>query len=116
MRTDEEDRALIANGRYVLDEEHNAVHCPDLLTWARWMEAKEHRWIDETYLSNGYHVSTVFLGLDHSFGEGPPLLFETMVFPSHDMNRYSTWDEAKEGHADMCLLAAEKPAIKAPPS
>jgi hypothetical protein len=27
-----------------------------------------------------YRISTVFLGLDHSFFEGPPLIFETMVF------------------------------------
>ena len=25
-------------------------------------------------------VSTIWLGLDHQWGEGPPLIFETMVF------------------------------------
>ena len=25
-------------------------------------------------------ISTVYLGLDHSFGNGPPLFFETMIF------------------------------------
>ncbi len=25
-------------------------------------------------------VSTVFLGLDHNFGDGPPILWETLVF------------------------------------
>lgn len=47
-------------------------------------------------------ISTVFLGLDHSFStEGPPILFETMVFngPLHgDMDRYETWDAAITGH------------------
>jgi hypothetical protein len=47
-------------------------------------------------------VSTVFLGLDHSFGEGPPLLFETMVFVNDMsgrwMDRCSTWAEAERQH------------------
>jgi hypothetical protein len=44
-------------------------------------------------------------------------VFETMVFPTHDMERrYSTWDEAKTGHAEVCLEAAERPAIGDPPS
>lgn len=46
-------------------------------------------------------VSTVFLGIDHSFGRGPPMLFETMVFGG-PMDQYqercSTWDEAVEMH------------------
>lgn len=38
---------------------------------------------------------------------GRPLVFETMVFPlnsldEQDMERYSTWEEAKEGHERMC--------------
>lgn len=50
------------------------------------------------------HVSTVFLGIDHSYGCGdePPVLFETMVFggPWHEeMERYCTWEEAAAGHA-----------------
>jgi hypothetical protein len=54
----------------------------------------------------GCKISTVFLGLDHSFGEGKPLLFETMVFGGkfdQETNRYSTWDEAEAGHIEMCI-------------
>lgn len=46
-------------------------------------------------------VSTVFLVLNHAFGDGPPLWFETMVFGGPDdqyCDRYTTWDEAKAGH------------------
>ncbi len=46
-------------------------------------------------------VSTVFLALDHNFGDGPPLLFETMVFGGkYDqwMDRYHTYEEALAGH------------------
>lgn len=52
-----------------------------------------------------YRISTVFLGLDHSFSEdAEPLLFETLIFDGEfdgEMERYSTWDEAVEGHAKM---------------
>jgi hypothetical protein len=50
---------------------------------------------------HGVVVSTVFLGVNHGFGEGPPLLFETLVRGGrHDeyMDRYSTRDEALAGH------------------
>jgi len=50
-------------------------------------------------------VSTVFLGLDHSYGSEGPIVFETMVFEndqSKDCFRYSTWDEAVEGHIKVC--------------
>ena len=49
-------------------------------------------------------ISTVFLATNHNYGTGKPLLFETMVFCDdyeavHQYcERYSTWDEAVEGH------------------
>jgi hypothetical protein len=76
----------------------------DLMTWARWFENVTHRTVAKTIVSNTVNVSTVFIGLDHQFGNGPPLIFETMVFGGPhdgDMNRYSTWDEAAAGHAAM---------------
>lgn len=52
-----------------------------------------------------YEVSTVWLGLDHSFMGGPPLIFETTLFGDGDRNndmwRYSTEQEAIEGHASV---------------
>lgn len=30
---------------------------------------------------DGWMVSTVWLGIDHSFGRGDPVIFETMIFP-----------------------------------
>lgn len=46
-------------------------------------------------------ISTVWLGLDHSFGDGPPLIFETMIFGgtlNDYCERYATEEEAEEGH------------------
>jgi hypothetical protein len=53
----------------------------------------------------GKFLSTVWLGLDHSFGQSDRILiFETMVFPSEDdlseelCERYTTEEEALAGH------------------
>jgi hypothetical protein len=62
--------------------------------------------VGRTDLPNGGYVSTVFLGLDHAFMGGPPMIFETMTFLPGDEGenteqlRYSTWEEAEAGHAD----------------
>ena len=52
-------------------------------------------------------VSTVFLTMDHSFGSGDPILFETMVFGGQYDDyqwRYSTYEEAEAGHNEACYL------------
>ena len=81
-----------------------AVPCEDLFEWARWFETADRRvavWEFGPIL-----VSTVFLGLDHSFArylnpEAPPILFETMLFVCGDgvhQTRCSTWSEAEDMH------------------
>ena len=58
-------------------------------------------------LPDGKVVSTVWLGFDHNYSDGPPLIFETMVFPSEGdwdeiaVDRYSTEQEAMEGHRSL---------------
>lgn len=59
------------------------VPCSDVKEWARWMETAD-RVVFQTEVGP-YFVSTVFLGMDHSFGllygkVTEPLLFETMIF------------------------------------
>jgi len=52
-------------------------------------------------------ISTVFLGIDHSWDNGPPVLFETMVFGgNHDQyqERCSTWKQAEDMHERACAL------------
>lgn len=78
----------------------------DLMTWATWLQDNfTDRQVGRDELENGFEISTVFLGLDHNFGEGPPLLFETLVWNRQgdevDGARYSTYDEAEAGHARM---------------
>lgn len=73
-----------------------------LMEWGKWFETAN-RIIRQTNIGK-VKISTVFLGLDHRFGDGPPLLFETMVFGGEldqEQERYSTWDEAEAGHEEM---------------
>lgn len=75
--------------------------------WATSFETnRDLKRVAETTLPNGRWVSTVWLGIDHAFGSGPPLIFETMVFGSTgesdlDCERYSTEAEALAGHARL---------------
>ena len=80
----------------------------DLMTWARWFEKGNDNCRVASTVADGIHVSTVFLGIDHSFGRGRPLLFETMIFGGkHDewQDRCETWKEAEEMHKRACELA-----------
>jgi hypothetical protein len=52
-------------------------------------------------------VSTIFLGLDHAHGYGPPMLFETMIFGGQYNDYYercSTWEQAEAQHAAAISL------------
>lgn len=71
------------------------------LAWARWFEGEDNRLIAWDEVAEGVVVSTIFLGLDHNYFGGPPLVFETMVFGPYgggEQHRYSTWDDAWAGH------------------
>lgn len=91
--------------RYILDADGNAVLCEDLLTWARWYgDIENGRCLARTERDD-VAVSTVFLGLDHSFGGASPVLWETMVFGGAydgEQERYTSKDAAHRGHAAMC--------------
>ena len=62
---------------YIL--ENGKPKAVSLLEWAKWIEDLENKRIDYSEVGPWF-VSTVFLGIDHGFGGGPPVLFETMVF------------------------------------
>jgi len=91
---------------WILDG-HTPVACT-CEQWAQWFE-KADRHVAQSTLDGGVKVSTVFLGIDHRFyGEGPPLLFERMIFGgphSQYQERYSTWEDAERGHRDALALA-----------
>ncbi len=64
--------------------------------------------IARSHISNST-ISTVFLMHDHNWNlEGPPILFETMVFGGEMdgyQERYASYDEAVEGHKRICEMA-----------
>ena len=85
--------------KYILVDKIPVVE-PDLMKWALSMNTPIH--VGDTNI-HGIRISTVFLGLDHSFPRGgDPVLFETMVFSPYweenQMHRYHTWEEAERGH------------------
>lgn len=71
-----------------------------------WFE--KYRFVARETIIAGVEVSTVFLGMDHNWGGGEPLLFESMIFaedkPPIDCNqmRYHTYQAAMAGHHEMC--------------
>jgi len=101
-----------------------------LFEWAQLHQLPGYLRVASTTLPNGVHVSTVWLGIDHSFdGEGPPIIFETMAFepevevspyfsrPYHPdlgiQRRYATEEEALRGHAEVVAeLLAEYEKIE----
>ena len=99
MRTeDRNQKEAEMSEHYILDGKE--VKPAGLMEWAKWFEIAN-RHIAKTKINDDVKVSTVFLGLDHSFGDGHPLLFETMIFGGeHDQyqERFETWEQAETGH------------------
>lgn len=79
----------------------------EMWQWCMLVESFDYKVIEKSQLPDGTEVSTVWLGLDHGFGGGPPLIFESMTFPppgseaKQDQDRYVTEEEARAGHAAM---------------
>ena len=81
--------------------------------WSDVWDIRKRR-IARDVLPDGRVVSTVFLVVDHSYDEdGPPLLFETMVFPSESdcaelhCTRYCCRRRAKLGHDNIAEALRE---------
>lgn len=64
--------------KYILNEHGDPKPEADLIKWARWFETAHRKVADENLPM--CRVSTVFLGLNHNWNDGPPVLWETMVF------------------------------------
>jgi hypothetical protein len=87
-----------------------------LLEWARRIEDADNRRIAYDTIGE-VHVSTIFLGIDVGISwmfdeRAPPLLFETMAFPSGDLiGRWATIDEAEAEHAKVVAVYREMAEI-----
>lgn len=88
-----------------------------LLEFSRLLDDNEYRIVKQEYIGK-YFVSTVWLGLNMNFLKTLPILiFETMIFMkdekdkeiedpiNHYQDRYSTEEEALEGHQKAVKIA-----------
>lgn len=102
----------LTGARYYILNGREPVVCDDFMEWARFFDNIDNRRVLQADVGDWW-VSTVFLGMDHRFGDGPPLLFETMIFPrtggerGEDVycERCSTYDEAEAQHDRACEYA-----------
>lgn len=107
MKIQDRPRYYQRDGKPYPNNQHNAA----LFAWAKDMEDPKKKIVkqDNVGLFGAFWVSTVWLGLDHNFFSGKPIIFETMVsccFPKVnwfacsdlDQDRYSTEKEALKGH------------------
>ena len=95
---------------YYILKNKQPVLVTDIQEWAKMFEVEDII-VKQTMLGE-VKVSTVFLGLDHSYGKsGRPVVFETMIFDLESLQgyqeRYSTWEEAEQGHEIACELVKE---------
>lgn len=91
---------------YILDVE-GKPQPTDALTMGKWFaEDETNRRRLACDRIGELKVSTVFLGLNHQWNDGPPLLWETMVFglsgDEEIMLRYTSKVDALDGHRQMC--------------
>lgn len=103
----------LLNKHWIL--ENDKLKEVDLITWATWLENRDGKSIGRITKQTKIDkitISTVFLGLDHSFGFGKkPVLWETMIFGSklkaltEYQVRYSSLEDAKAGHEDAVGFA-----------
>lgn len=82
----------------------------DMLAWTGKMGDDDYRTVAKTDVGE-VHVSTVWLGIDHQFGQGPPIIFETMVFGgplNEEQDRYPTEAADIAGHDQMVERVREE--------
>jgi hypothetical protein len=102
-------------GMFILDKKGDTpIKAKTFTEWAIWMEGVKARRknpfsIDKRRVADQKvgesRISTVFLGLDHSFGSATPVLWETMVFggplDQDQMRCGGTRKDAKAMHKKM---------------
>lgn len=98
---------------YILDDDNNPV--PSTITeYVEWEHVNpEKRIVKQEHIGDDIRVSTVFLGLNHSFIDNEtPVLWETMIFGGeHDeyQVRYTSHEAALQGHEiALSLIKTEK--------
>src|SRR5262249_14676485 len=87
--------------------------CEDLLRWAHFLEyderriVRQQRWRSVDPAVGEVFVSTVFLGIDHNFGDGPPVLWETMAWIGDEEICQRRWTRRTDAIAGHNAIVAE---------
>lgn len=103
---------------FILDHDWHPIRALNFLTWARWYETADRRVVETR--TKLFWISTVFLGINYNWGDGPPHIYESMAFlqpRKRDIaavlgdspligagelcDRYSTRDQSIAGHIAM---------------
>ncbi len=100
---------------YVLDSSGHPRLEPDIIKWAEW-HCRAERHVAKTIV-RGITISTVFLGLNHNWGDGPPILWETMIFGGHldqYQERYISRADALARHKQMVWRVRRRHKLNRP--
>lgn len=100
----------IKSDKYVLLD-HTPIAVRNIMVWGMWRQHNHDTHVAMARI-HGLYISTVFLALNHGWGNGEPVLFETMIFdeiehhPDLDnyQDRYTTWEEAETGHLSAIAM------------
>lgn len=79
-------------------------------TWVKKFGKLEYKRVASTE-KDGINVSTIWLGMNHNWSGGEPLIFETMIFGGEHggyQERYATEEQAIAGHKRAEKLAFGK--------
>lgn len=110
-----------------LDKNGEPVRCKNLREWTTYTDGPDanerfrQRVVARTRVGS-CEVSTVFLLLDHSWGDGPPVLWETMIFtdsPNHRLHHNCTRcagkrEQAEAMHAEIVAQVAKLFGVPVP--
>lgn len=100
---------MLSDPYYILEgKTPRAVSFEEYLNFDQKHGGRNWRRIAFDDLGEGVTVSTVFLMINHSFGDGPPILFETMIFGGENdqwQDRYTCYDLAELGHKRAVEIA-----------
>jgi hypothetical protein len=101
----------VIDSRYYLLDDDNQPHPVDFEEMCAWRRSTENFNVLRKDDVAGVVVSTIFLGIDHGFGDGLPVLWETMVFRREadgsinytdiDGERYTSHADAIAGHTSV---------------
>lgn len=105
---------IVMSRHYVLDEHGEPKPVASVLAWARSYD-KQDRVVKRERVGS-YDVSTVFLGLDHSFGGKVPVLWETMVFGAGPLDQKldrcgGSREQSQAMHERMCASVRKEQGL-----